>query len=718
MPSSFLGAVGLFHFALPLRDPVEIFALVLFIILLGPILLRRLRIPGIIGMILSGVLIGPHGFHMLDFDSAIRLFSMVGLLYIMFLAGLELDFNEFMRNRGRSFLFGLLTFSLPLGLGFLLCRYLLHFAPLPSLLVASTLSSHTLVAYPLASRLGITRNKAVTIAVGGTILTDALVLLLLTGITHAVAGNLNPEFWVRTGISLSVFLGAVFFLFPLMARWLFKNLQGEASAQYVFILALVFSAGLLAEVAGMEALIGAFMAGLALNRLVPATSPLMTRIEFVGNTLFIPFFLISVGMRVDLHVFLTGSGTLLLALALLSMGIFSKWLAAYLAQLGFRFSAPQRNILFGLSTARAAATLAVILVGFEHHIVGEDVLNATIIVILITCLVSSILTENAGRKIALQEEPLKSGTEADREQMLVLLSSPAHVELLVDLTVALGASSSGSSLMALTVVLDNPEADQEMTQASRLLDLAVKHGSACDQELRGVVRVDMDMISGVSRAVKENRVTDLVMGWSSRIRTTELLFGTKLGSLIGEVWGSIFSCRLLQPLNTISTLLILVPPNAEYEIGFGPWVSKISRLANHCGSQIRFHGTERSMGALRRELEAILTPPRCWFNPLDDPEQYPSILEQMQENETLVLVSARKGTISYHPGLDHLTGRLNRLARGHNFIVLYPWQHSPEGLEGSIRAADLSLSPLREQARQWTRLKHRLQGARRSRDQP
>src|SRR3982751_6176352 len=365
----------------PLQDPVPIFTIVLFIILLAPIILRKFRIPSIVGLILAGMAIGDHGFNLVA-KGSIDLFGKAGLLYIMFLAGLELDMAEFKRNTYKSLIFGFFTFAIPLSLGFALGYYLLKFDPLVSLLVSSMFSTHTLVAYPLASRMGITRNEAVTITVGGTIITDTAVLLILAVITGAAQGVLNQEFWVRLSLSFLAFAFFILFGYPFIGRWFFKKIKDDKTTHFIFVLALVFLAAYLAQLAGVEGIIGAFLAGLALNQLIPQTSPLMNRVEFVGNAIFIPFFLISVGMIVDLRVLLKGPDALYIAAALTVMALVTKWLAAFFTQKIFRYSADQRRLIFGLSTSHAAATIAVILIGYNMHIIDENVLNGTIILIL------------------------------------------------------------------------------------------------------------------------------------------------------------------------------------------------------------------------------------------------------------------------------------------------------------------------------------------------
>src|SRR5690554_2384652 len=352
-------------FQLPLEDPILIFSLILTIILIAPLLLQRIRIPGIIGLIISGIVIGPYGLNILGESLFVDVFSTIGLLYIMFIAGLELDLNEFRINKNKSLLFGFFTFFIPLSIGFPVCHYFLGYDFNASLLISSMFATHTLLTYPIVSKLGVSKNQAVAITVGGTILTDTAVLIILAVIIGSHNGGLTSEFWIKLGISLAVFSAFMFFVIPRIAKWFFRKLESEKHSHYIFVLCVVFLAAFLAEIAGVEPIIGAFVAGLALNKLIPHSSALMNRIEFIGNSLFIPFFLISVGMLVDVSVILSGPMALIVAGTLSVVAIFGKWNAAFFTQLVFKYSAAQRQLIFGLSGAHAAATLAVILVGYN-----------------------------------------------------------------------------------------------------------------------------------------------------------------------------------------------------------------------------------------------------------------------------------------------------------------------------------------------------------------
>ncbi len=509
------------EFALPLKNPVLVFSLILLIILLSPILLRRLNIPGIIGLIISGVIIGPYGLNILEKNSAIDLFSTIGLLYIMFIAGLELDLNEFKANRNKSLLFGLLTFIIPLAIGFPVCHYLLHYDFNASFLTASMFATHTLVAYPIVSKLGVSKNQAVAVTVGGTILTDTAVLIILAVILGNKQGNLGQEFWIKLGISLTIFSAIMFLIIPRIAKWFFRKLESEKHSHYIFVLAVVFFGAFLAEVAGVEAIIGAFVAGLALNKLIPHSSALMNRIEFIGNSLFIPFFLISVGMLVNVRVLLSGPTALIVAGALTVVALSGKWLAALFTQLVFRYSGAQRQLIFGLSGAHAAATLAVILVGYKEKILDENILNGTIILILITCIVASFATERAAKKIIVQTDDdvsdLMRVNGFDNEHILLPIANIDRIEKLLEFTIFIKDKKSVNPISILSVVSNNDEAEVNILKTRNKLEEFVRQASASETKVNVITTIDHNPASGIARISREIMADIILLGWPRKV---------------------------------------------------------------------------------------------------------------------------------------------------------------------------------------------------------
>jgi Kef-type K+ transport system membrane component KefB len=701
------GTVFLLDISLPLKDPIPIFSLVLFIILLAPIILRKFRIPSIIGLILAGMAIGDHGFKIIE-KGSIDLFGKAGLLYIMFLAGLELDMTEFRKNRHRSLVFGAFTFFIPLLLGYVVCTYFLHFNFMATLLVSSMFATHTLVAYPLASRLGITKNEAVTVAVGGTIITDTAVLLILAVITGAASGHLDTYFWIRLGVSLTVFTVIILWIFPMIGRWFFKKIKDDKTSHFIFVLALVFLSGFLAELAGVEGIIGAFLAGLALNQLIPHTSTLMNRIAFVGNALFIPFFLISVGMLVDLRVLLKGPEALIVAGSLTAMALLSKWLAAFFTQLSFRYSTAQRNVIFGLSSAHAAATIAVILIGYNMGIINEGVLNGTVLLILVTCLVGSFVTENAGRRLAIVEAERTPEPDDAPERILVPVSNPARMESLLDLALMIKDPKADTPVYPLAVVQDDAEAKEKIHVTNKMMEAAIIHAAATESHIQSITRVDLNVADGIARAAKELMITDVILGWTDKTSTTDRLFGsifgTTLDNVLQSVWETVYVCDFNHPMNTAKRLVLILPRNSEYEMGFLHYLQKMMILAKQIGARMLIYCQDKTKAAVEAFIQASKTSAELTFKQFEDPEDFLVLSREITRDDLLAVAAARKGTLSYSPYMDHIPAKLSRHFRDNNIILVFPEQTEMEFLEAGVQPEDLTLAPIQEQLANLNRL--------------
>src|SRR5690606_5885217 len=461
---------NLFHeFQTPFTNQVLVFAVILFIILSVPIIFNRFKVPGIIGLIISGTIIGPHGFNLIARTSAVTLFSTIGLLYIMFIAGLELDLGEFKKNRNKSIVFGIFTFLVPILIGLPVCFYFLSYSFNSSLLISSMFATHTLIAYPIVNRLGIAKNQAVAIAVGGTILTDTAVLILLAVISGSYQTGLTSDFWSGLAVSLTIFLIIVVFVVPKVSSWFFRRLADEKYAHFIYVLSVIFFCAFLAELSGLEPIIGAFAAGLTLNRLIPHTSSLMNRIEFVGNALFIPFFLISVGMLIDIKVLTQGKQALVVAFTLTGVALLGKWIAAHGTGMIFKYSKVENNLIFGLSSAHAAATLAVILVGYNIGLIDDNVLNGTVVLILITCVVASLVTEKSGKQLLIQMDA-EPEQITSTQRVLVPISNPDTTENLIDVASVIKNTKDKLPIIALTVVKDDDQAQAKLLQSKKLLD--------------------------------------------------------------------------------------------------------------------------------------------------------------------------------------------------------------------------------------------------------
>ncbi len=667
-------------FSLPFTDPVLIFALILFIILFSPMLFKKLRMPGIIGLILAGVLIGPHGLNLLLRSNAIILFGTVGILYIMFLAGLEIDLNDFKKNRNRSIVFGALTFFIPIGIGTVVLFYFLEFNLKGAILLASMFSTHTLVAYPIVSRLGITRKEAVTITIGGTIITDTAVLLVLAVIAGATRGELDAAFWIRLIISLTIFGIVVLWGMPKISKWFFRNIEAEGVSQYIFVLAIVFLSAFFAELAGVEPIIGAFLAGLALNRLIPHTSALMNRIEFVGNALFIPFFLISVGMLVNFKVLFDGPEALIVTGSVIIITFGGKWLAAFITQKLYKYSAIERRLIFGLSCAHAAATLAVVLIGFDLGLFNENVLNATILLILITCMVSSFIVESAGRELAIIESKKSPDLSLVPSRILVPISNPATIERLIDFSLLVKDPNSEEPIFPLAVVKDEENTEAQLLSTNKMLEKAILHASATDHEVQLVSRIDMNTANGILRAARELLISNIIIGWNAKITTREMIFGSVLDNVLANSYQMLMVCKLMHPINTFTNVKVAVPPNAELEKGFGPWVNMLNNFARQIGANLVFYSNTTSRQRLEEVMVRFKSSVKVSYEHFDQWDRnFSGLSEKTSKDDLLFVISARSSTLSYKSYLDKIPKFLSKYYTDNSFVIVYPEQRTEAG---------------------------------------
>ncbi|MBE8714483.1 cation:proton antiporter [Sphingobacterium hungaricum] len=662
-------------FEAPITNPVLAFALVLFIILLSPILLRPIKVPGIIGLIISGVIIGPHGLNWLEQNAAVRLFSTIGLLYIMFIAGIELDMNEFRKTKNKSLLFGFFTFIIPICIGFPVCHYILGYDLLPSILIASMFATHTLVSYPIVTSYGISKNEAVAITIGGTILTDTAVLIILAVITGASQGNINSQFWLTLALSFAVFLFIMFGIIPRIAKWFFQKIESEKTAHYIFVLTVVFFAAFMAEMAGLEPIIGAFVAGLALNKLIPHSSALMNRIEFIGNAIFIPFFLISVGMIVDVSVLFKGPMAIIIAVTLTIVAISGKFLAAWATQLSFKYSKSQRNLIFGLSNSHAAATLAVIMVGYSNGIIDENVLNGTIILILMTCIVASVVTENASKKIVLAGEQDHTGVEEIQEkdeQIIIPIANMDTMEPILDFATLIKSKKSPFPLNILSVVPDNDQAERNLANARKNLDNTAKYASGSETDVELISTIDHNIAGGISRTERELAANCLILGWPSATSFIDKIVGEKAESILNRTDANLFMCRFNKPFVTQKSVIIFVPPLAESELGFDFWMEKMILLATELSLPIQYVCNQRTEKAIVANLESLKTSVPVTFSNYENWDNINGLTSFSDDNAILVFVSARESEVSYRDSLDGLAKRIGRYYKNQNVILLFP----------------------------------------------
>lgn len=666
------------HF--PVTDPTWIFFLVLIIILFAPMILGRLRIPHIIGMILAGVVVGKYGFNILERDSSFELFGKVGLYYIMFLTGLEMDMDDFKKNRTKGLIFGMFTFLIPMGLGIWSSMSMLDYGFLTSVLLASMYASHTLIAYPIISRYGLSRQRTVSITIGGTAVTVVLALMVLAVIGGMYKGeDVGGLFWVLLVAKVVLLFGLIIFLMPRISRWFFRTYE-DAVMQFIFVLAMVFLGGGLMELVGMEGILGAFLAGLVLNRFVPHVSPLMNRLEFVGNALFIPYFLIGVGMIIDVRCLFTEGEALKVAVVMTVVATFSKWLAAWITQKIYGMKKVEGSLIFGLSNAQAAATLAAVLIGHGiimengERLLNDDVLNGTVVMILFTCIISSVVTERAARKMVTQENLMEGSEGKEQERILIPVANPETIEGLVGMALMMRHPKQKESLVALSVINDNNTSETKELIGKRNLERTAMIAAAADASVKTVLRYDLNIAQGIIHTQKEYAVTDIVIGLHRKTNLMDSFFGTMTENLLKGTNRQIMIAKLLMPVNTLRRIVVAVPDKAEYEKGFLKWMTQLCRMGKQLGCRVHFFATEDTLKHLRALTEKQEANTFTEFSLLEEWDDLLLLTGQVNYDHLFVVVSSRKGSISYQTSFERLPSQISKYFANNSLLIVYPDQ--------------------------------------------
>ena len=668
-----------FDFHLPVTDPTWIFFLVLVVILFAPIVLERLRIPHIIGMILAGVVIGEHGFNILARDSSFELFGKVGLYYIMFLAGLEMNMEDFKSIRVKATVLGLLAFIFPLGIGIWTNLHLLGYSLATSVLLASMYASHTLIAYPIVIRYGINRQRAVSIAVGGTAVTDTLTLLVLAVVGGMYKGETSEMFWIWLVLKVVVLSVVIMYAFPRIGRWFFRRYSDNV-VQYIFVMAMVFLGAGLMEFVGMEGILGAFLAGLVLNRLIPHVSPLMSHLEFVGNALFIPYFLIGVGMLIDVNVLFGHIDSVKVAVVMIIVALLGKWIASWLTQKIYKMRALERELMFGLSNAQAAATLAAVLVGYNiilpngERLLNEDVLNGTILLILVTCVVSSFITEHAAKRIAMDDAEVSDEKAQEKEKFLIPVANPETLESLMSLAMVVRDEKQPDNLVALNVINDNNGSVKQEMRGKRNLERAAQIAASTSVRLKTVSRFDLNITTGILHTAKEYEATNIIIGLHCKMSIVDSFFGNLTENLLKNTYLQVMVARFLIPVNTLRRIIVAVPPKAEFEHGFMKWITHMCRMSSRLGCRVHFYAHPQTLGYIRGYIQKKHKDTRVAYSELEDWDDLLLLTGQVNYDHLLVIISARRGSISYDSAFERLPMQISKYFNNNSIMLLYPEQ--------------------------------------------
>ena len=668
----------------PITDPTLIFFVVLLMILLSPIIMGRLRIPHIIGMVLAGVLVGKYGLNILGRDASFELFGRVGLYYIMFLAGLEMDMEGLKKNRNRVMIFGMLTFLVPFAMTYFMGVSLLGYLPLASLLLAAIMASNTLIAYPIVGRYGLTRHTSSTLSVGSSMMALFMALIVMASIVNSFHGNGGILFWLLFILKFVAYCVGLIMVIPRVTRWFLRR-YSDAVMQFIFILAVVFLSAALSDAVGLEGIFGAFMSGLILNRFVPKVSPLMNRIEFTGNALFIPYFLIGVGMLINVRLLFAGSKILWVVFCIVFFGTLGKAVAAYLAARIFRMSWLAGHMMFGLTSAHAAGAIAMVMVGRRlevapgQYLFGDEVLNGIVIMILFTCVISTVITERAAQRLRLQEkEDQNMMKNLDDEKILIPVKYPEYSDNLITMATLMRNPRLKRELVALNVVYDDVNMRHNQAEGQRLLDHLCHLASASDVPMVTQVRVAANIANGIKHAFKEFQASEILMGLHFHKEINRSFWGEFTRSLYNGLSRQIIVTRILQPLNTIRRIQVAIPSRAEFEPGFYRWLERLARMAGNLECRIAFHGRNETLQLVNEFIRNRFPSVRAEYEEMAHWKELPTLGSQVREDHLFVIVTARKGTISYKTAMERLPEELNKFIKGKTIMIIFPDQYGSE----------------------------------------
>ena len=662
---------------LPLHNPVAIFMVVLAVILGTPLLLRRLKIPNIVGLILAGVVIGPYGINLVERDASFQIFGQVGILYLMFLAAVEIDMYHLRRNLRGGIIFGLISFVLPMGAGIICSRWAFGAGWDTAVLIASMYASHTLVSYPIVSRFGLQNDRGAVIAVCATIVAVLLALIALAEVVAVRSKGFFDWGGVLRLIGLTVvYAASVGYVFPWLTRRFFRHV-GDSVGQFIFVLALVCLASLLAQAIGLEGILGAFYAGLVLNRLIPVRSPLMRRIEFAGNAIFIPYFLIGVGMLLNVHVIFRGWGVWWVALNMVGVALATKWVAAWVAQKTLRLGSTDRQLMFGLTGGKAAATIAATMIGFQYGLLSEDLMNGAVIMILVCCVVASVVTERTAirLRIARTAEDLEregAGEGPTFARQLVAVANPMTSEGLMKMAAFMRNPRNRQPVT--TLFVRSSDEGRTVSAGRDAMQAASAAASAMDLDVEEVERFDMNIVSGLVNVARERHSTDLIIGLHRKSNIVDTFYGSLIDGLLRMTARMVIISRCFIPVDTVQRLVVVVPRNAEYETGFRAWMARVCNLASQLGCRILFMAYTPSCRFIEEAIREGEYPVRRTYRAMNSWDDFIVLSGEIGDEDLLMIVSGRKGSVSSSSEWVDMPGFLSRHFARANIVVIYPDQ--------------------------------------------
>jgi Kef-type K+ transport system membrane component KefB len=557
----------------------------------------------------------------------------------------------------------------------------LHYSPAASFLLGCIMASNTLIAYPIIGRYGLQRHQSVTLSVGSSMISLFLALVMLAAISGSFSKNSNWLFWILFVIKFAAFCVGSVILIPKMTRYFLRR-YSDAVMQYIFVLGIMFLSAALSSVIGIEGVFGAFFSGLILNRYIPHVSPLMNRIEFIGNALFIPYFLIGVGMLINVRILFSSAHILWIVILIVFIGTFGKALAAYISSLLFRLPKADGHMMFGLTSAHAAGAIAMVMVGMRlevapgEYLVSDDMLNGVVMMILFTCVISTLMTEHASQQIIIQEKShLTAETpKDDDEKILLCVKYPEIAPHLLYLAMLMRNQRLARDLVALNVVYDDENSNAAREQGIRLLEKLQQSASASEVKVQTQVRLATNIANGIKHAFREFACSEIVMGMHVHTDINPRFWGEFIQSLYNGLNRQIMLTRFVQPMSTLRRIQVAVPSRAEFEPGFHRWLERLSRLAGELDCRIQFHGRSESLVLIAQYVNNRHSNVRAEYTPMEHWNELPKLAAGIAEDHLFVVVTARKGTISYKNALERLPDELQKHFSGKNLMIIFPDQ--------------------------------------------
>jgi Kef-type K+ transport system membrane component KefB/nucleotide-binding universal stress UspA family protein len=673
---------------LPLTDPAGIFSIVLVIILVAPFLAEKVKLPGVVGLALAGILVGPHALGLIAKDSAIEFLGTIGLQYVFFVAGAEIDLAQLRRERRSTIVFYAFTFGLPFAVGFATGMSLFGLGVLAAILFGCLFSSYTLVPYPIVSKLGITRQRSVVTAVSAVILTDTTTMGILAVVARVSHGGGDFLVWARMLGAVALWALLVGFLVPKAAQLFFSKVKPDGTIEFVFAIALVFICAFTSRIAGLEPIIGAFVAGLLLNRFIPESGVLMNRVKFAGDALFVPFFMVYIGVLADPTVLFGGLGAFGMAAAMVVLNIASKWLAARGAGAVLGFRRNEKRMLFGLSVNHAAAVLATAIVGYKIGLFDQTVLNGAIFLIIASCFIGPISTERAGKLLADEGEERQSGPDRSVERILVAISNPSTIRELLALSFLLRSRRSEEPVYPVAVVPESANTRLELAKAENSLAQAVVQGVSAGIPVLPATRVSVNASEGIVQAAIETRAGAIILGWNRSPKISHAFFGSAIEQVIGDAKELVVVARITKPLNSVSQVSLVIPPLVEKHPGFRRGLAYLGNFIAQTGAKLVVYAQRPSgaavigaMGHFKARLHAEIVEIDSW-------KALAHIIgpSGASAGTAFVLFSAKPGEAAWHPAAEKLPHKIGEERPELPLLLFYLPEGAPlaEASEGPL----------------------------------